>query len=345
MERKFYNTRGLLLLNSKWYALAVIILQSISINAQFDKINAVTFVGTPNIYSNEAMEELRESGFTHVCLVPYGFMRKDNPEIWYNLKNQWWGERDEGIIHSLKLAKKIGIKTILKPQIWMHDLWVGDLYFVDEEKRCQWESNFMAFTMHFMELAIDYEVDIFCLGTEYKILAKKNPDFWRSLISTVREKYKGKITYSSNWDEYEDISFWKDLDFIGISGYFPLRSNKNPSFEELSEAWDAKVEQLKEFSQGINRPILFTEYGYLSVDGCAGKTWELEAQIHSLSINENCQANAIKALWSSFKNQEFWAGGILWKWFPNGMGHEGYPERDYTPQGKRAEEILKILTK
>jgi hypothetical protein len=27
--------------------------------------------------------------------------------------------------------------------------------------------------------------------------------------------------------------------------------------------------------------------------------------------------------------------------FPNMRGHEGYPERDYTPQGKMAEEILR----
>ena len=39
--------------------------------------------------------------------------------------------------------------------------------------------------------------------------------------------------------------------------------------------------------------------------------------------------------------EDFWAGGFLWKWFPDGMGHEGYPEKDYTPQDKPAELIIK----
>jgi len=44
---------------------------------------------------------------------------------------------------------------------------------------------------------------------------------------------------------------------------------------------------------------------------------------------------------TELKQYNWWAGGFLWKWFPNGEGGEGYNDRDYTPQGKKAEQILK----
>ena len=67
----------------------------------------------------------------------------------------------------------------------------------------------------------------------------------------------------------------------------------------------------------------------------------MEKEVHKRSINQQAQANAIEALFESFWNESFWAGGFLWKWFPDMQGHEGYPEKDYTPQGKIAEETIK----
>ena len=44
------------------------------------------------------------------------------------------------------------------------------------------------------------------------------------------------------------------------------------------------------------------------------------------------------ATWSQ---EPYWAGGFLWKWFPNMKGDEGHPERDYSPQGMLGERTLK----
>jgi hypothetical protein len=79
------------------------------------------------------------------------------------------------------------------------------------------------------------------------------------------------------------------------------------------------------------------------VDYCADKNWELEQRIAALEVNETAQANAYQALLESFGNERFWSGGFLWKWFPNMSGHEGYPHKDYTPQGKIAEETIRSL--
>ena len=103
----------------------------------------------------------------------------------------------------------------------------------------------------------------------------------------------------------------------------------------------SKKKRLKKFSNHHNKPILFTEYGYLSVDGCAYKTWELEKKRRELPANEKAQSNALEALYSSFWDESWWAGGFLWKWYPNGVAQEGRRAKDYTPQGKVSERTIK----
>jgi hypothetical protein len=114
-----------------------------------------------------------------------------------------------------------------------------------------------------------------------------------------------------------------------------------PEVPALKSAWKPICRRLGEFSRKQGRPILFTEYGYLSVDGSGWRNWELENGVKSRPINEQAQANCLEALLSTMQAENWWAGGFLWKWFPNGRGHEGYPERDYTPQGKLGEGVLR----
>jgi hypothetical protein len=38
----------------------------------------------------------------------------------------------------------------------------------------------------------------------------------------IRKIYTGKLTYAANWDDFDKVPFWKELDYIGIDAYFPL---------------------------------------------------------------------------------------------------------------------------
>ena len=47
----------------------------------------------------------------------------------------------------------------------------------------------------------------------------------------VLKIYSGKLVYSANWgEEFEQLSFWNELDFIGIDCYYPL--GKDPSADK-----------------------------------------------------------------------------------------------------------------
>ena len=116
------------------------------------------------------------------------------------------------------------------------------------------------------------------------------------MIDNARSKFSGQLTYSSNWDAYHQIPFWDQLDFIGISAYFPLTEDKTPRVEDLKTHWRPIVKKLRKYARRHNKQILFTEFGYLSIDGCAYRAWELEKEVHKRSINQQAQANAIEAL-------------------------------------------------
>jgi Glycoside Hydrolase Family 113 len=309
-------------------------------NSQTDKIKGLNFVAPPDPYSNNPMDAVRELGANWIAVIPYGFTRIDQPKVGYNSGWQWWGERPEGIKKTIELAKASDVKVILKPQIYIHRGWTGDIDFESEKEWQSWEKSYEEFLIPFAKMADSLDVELFCVGTEFKKSVKKREQFWRSLIEKVRKVYKGKLTYAANWDEYLDVPFWDALDYAGVNAYFPLTNSKTPKISELKKAWQPYLKEIRRFYKKVNKPMIFTEYGYLSVDGCAHNTWELEAKVKELKINQKAQANALHALFETFWEEPYWNGGFLWKWFPEMRGGEGYNERDYTPQGKTGQEIL-----
>lgn len=308
--------------------------------ATTDKMGGLTLVAPPQPFSENPMLAIQKVNADWVAIIPYGFTRKSVPKVHFNTDRQWWGEREEGIIESTKKAHEAGIKVMLKPQIYVPGDWTGTLDFNSTTDWETWEAGNDDYTLAMAKLAENQKVDLFCFGTEFKNAINKRPEYWVGLIRKVRTIYKGKITYASNWDNYENIPFWSELDYVGINAYFPLCTTKTPTKEELTKAWQPILQKMEAFQCEVDKPIIFTEFGYLSVDACASKTWELEAKVHSIDINETAQAVALDALFSTFWNKKWWSGGFLWKWFPDMQGHEGYPDKDYTPQGKEAEATI-----
>lgn len=305
------------------------------------KINGLTLVAPPEPFPENPMPAVQETGAGWIAVVPYAFTRTGTPTVRYQEEGwQWWGERPAGVRETIRLAHEAGIRVMLKPQVYVPRSWTGHLTFDTAEQWALWEADYERYILRMARLADSTGVDLFCIGTEFRKSIEQRPQFWRNLIPKVRTAYSGKLTYSANWDDWQHVPFWGELDFIGLSGYFPLVEADTPAVAALKTAWKPIAGKLRDFSQQHNRPVLFTEFGYLSVNGAGWRNWELERDITSRPVNEQAQANCIEALLVTYQAENWWAGGFLWKWFPNMRGHEGYPERDYTPQGKRAEQTL-----
>ena len=177
-----------------------------------------------------------------------------------------------------------------------------------------------------------------CIGTEYKTAVKHRPEFWHALIKKIRKVYKGKLTYCANWDDYEDVTFWNDLDYIGISAYFPLSDAQTPSIANLEKEWKPIKKQLASYSNEVGKPVLFTEYGYRSMDQPAWRSWEHEYK--ERPINNLAQANAYEALYKTFWKEKWFAGGFAWKWYSSFRRMDSAKNHDWTLQNKDAEKVM-----
>ncbi|HEX7366976.1 MAG TPA: hypothetical protein VF273_07765 [Pelobium sp.] len=304
-----------------------------------EKINGVNFVAPPSAIDAEWTNHLKKVNCNWVALVPYAFTRKNSAEVTYNYSRQYWGESLDGISENTKQAHKAGLKVMLKPHVWVQDGWVGDFSLTFETDWKKWEATYRSYILSLTQIAVKENVEMICLGTEYRTAVKKRPDFWKGLIKEVRKIYKGKLTYCANWDDYEAVPFWEDLDYIGISAYFPLLDAQKPSTDELSQAWLPIKKDLRAFSTKIAKPILFTEYGYRSMDQPAWRSWEKEYQ--EMPINNQAQANAYEALYQTFWKEDWFAGGFAWKWYSSFRRMDANNNHDWTPQNKAAEKVMK----
>jgi hypothetical protein len=313
-----------------------------SISPVQDTMCGVSLVGPPDPFPSNPMPAIQQVHADWVAVIPFAYSRPGEPKVHYAKHQwQWWGERPEGCEKSIELAKTSGLKVMVKPQVYVPGSWPGGIDFESEAEWAAWEEEYRAYILPLVDLAAAHQVELFCIGTEFKRSTQVREAFWRALIKEIRHRFEGQLVYAANWDEFEAVPFWDALDYIGVDAYFPLLDAPTPSPQELEKAWRPIKKRLAALYRSWGRPVLFTEYGYLSVDGCASRTWELEQKVRQLPVNEQAQANAISALYSSFWQEPYWAGGFLWKWFPHMKGHEGYPEKDYTPQDKLAEDVLR----
>ncbi len=316
--------------------LSIIVFSSLD-EPEIEKINGANLVSPPRPVVAEKFDPLVELNTNWVSIIPYGFSRGDDPKVYYNDPRQWWGEREEGICELINHAKSRNLKIMLKPHVWVRNQgWTGDFELLNEEDWNAWEKEFANYILTFAKVADSLNVDLFCIGTEYRKVVQQRPKFWKKLIQDVRTVYPGKLTYAANWDNFKNVTFWKELDYIGIDAYFPLTDDPDPTLDDLKQSWEDEYYELLNFSNDFGKKILFTEYGYQSVDRAAGKHWEVDKS----KINMGTQATAYQALFEVFWDKPWFAGGFFWKWhFREGAGGPDNP--NFTPQKKSAEQVIR----
>lgn len=302
------------------------------------KIAGVSLVNPPSEIGTSKMEELQRVHAGWVSVIPYAFSRKGQPGVSYDHPEQWWGERTDGTIRLIEMAHETGMKVMLKPHVWvMGQGWTGDFQLQTEADWAIWERAFSAYILHFAAIADSLGVELFCIGTEYRFPARERPSFWRSLIEQVRTVYKGDLTYAANWDNFDQIEWWGQLDYVGIDAYFPLAEGIHPTPDAIEEGWERVSVSLAAFADRWQKPILFTEYGFQSVNGAAWKHWEVQKTKEN--INKTLQAEAYACTFRSLMHKHWFAGGFLWKWHFTSWSEDRY-HTAWTPQGKPAEQVI-----
>jgi len=305
------------------------------------RINGVSLVSTSSPIQEKDVQQIKNIEANYAAVIPFGFIRDmKTPHVEYNLEWQWFGETHVGVKQYVALLNSQGIEVMLKPQLWVgHGMYTGHIELEKEDDWVVLEKSYSEFILSYAQLANELETPIFCIGTELMIFVNRRPDYWKRLIIEIRALYTGKITYAANWDEFEGVSFWEELDLIGVDAYFPLTESNTPSLSDLEKKWSEYKDKIEVTSVTVNRPILFTEFGFRSVNFALKEPWSS----HSVEgeVNLKIQATALQSLFNSFWHEEWFAGGFVWKWFPNHNDSGGAKDNRFTPQNKPAEKVIK----
>lgn len=304
-------------------------------------INGVSFVASPDSLNQKHIDPIVKLNANYAAIMPFGFIKNlQHSEIKYNSDRQWFGETKEGMKQYVEKLHHNKIKVMVKPQIWIwHGEYTGDLQMTSEEDWQVLENSYRDFIIDFAKVAEETKVEMFCIGTELEQFIIHRPEFWNDLITEIKIIYSGKLTYAANWDEYKRVPFWKQLDFIGIDAYFPISESETPTIEEAKQGWQKWKEEMISVSTEVNKKIIFTEFGYRSMNHAGKEPWESDHTI--TNINLEAQSNLTTALFEEVWKEDWFAGGFLWKWFINHKEVGGVEDNQFTPQNKPVEIIIR----
>lgn len=321
----------------------LLILCQISCNSQHKKINGISFVASRDSITKKHITPVLKAQSNYVALMPFGFIKElSSPKIIHNTNRQWFGETKNGLLQYAKTFGKENISIMVKPQIWV---WRGEYTGLIEMKTEQeWkvlEDSYSSFILTYAKAAQEINADILCIGTELEKFVVNRPDYWRKLIKNIRRIYKGKLTYAANWDEFKRIDFWDELDYIGIDAYFPLSDKKTPSVKDLEEGWAPHKKEILTIQQSYKKKVLFTEFGYRSVDFTGKEPWNYDRKLGE--VNLQAQVNGLTAIHNQFWKEDWFVGGFLWKWFYKHDKVGGEKNNMFTPQNKPAEKVIRKL--
>ena len=312
-----------------------------SCSSQIEKINGVSFVAARDAVDSTHIKPVVAVNANYAAVMPFGFIKNlEHPEIIHNTDRQWFGETREGAKQYIEELQKANIKVMIKPQIWVwKGEFTGEIMMQSEASWKELEASYTSFIMEYAALAHEVNAEIFCIGTELELFVKYRPQFWTGLITTIRNIYKGKLTYAANWNEYSKTPFWNALDYIGIDAYFPLSDKKTPTVEDCIKGWQKHKPMIKALSIANNKPVLFAEFGYRSVDYTGKKPWSYDRTMDG--VNLDAQVNATQALFDEFWNEDWFAGGFIWKWFIKHDKVGGKDNHMFTPQNKPVESVIR----
>jgi hypothetical protein len=187
-------------------------------------------------------------------------------------------------------------------------------------------------------------------GESFPTCAGRRDCEWRHVIHAIQSpfyanyakhanqpggNYSGKLIYAADWrgspqgataPEFENISWWDAVDYIGVDAYFPLsQNNSDLAVGQLQSAWLGQnpcggkdlnicpgniVQRLATVSAKYNHPVIFTGAGYGSTPSAnSGPPIPPTANLNNVDQPE--QLDDMQALLETFDGQAWWAG-VFW---------------------------------
>jgi len=250
------------------------------------EFRGIDFVPFPNSYSTrKAFESLEELvNIPEINYIQLRFFLHQDP---LESDRMIYDEGQDNILAFLiQRIHKSGKKVSLMPQLYVYSVeYVANLI---PKNKPMWFESYSEALLHYAQIAEANNVEIFSIGNEMTSIFTYDTE-WSKIIDAIRKVYSGNLTVKLNcW--YKDTQFnnllkirWlRKLDYIGIAAYFDLTDTLNPTEQDLKKAWVSSrqglniVQDLEILHKTCNKPIIFSEIGYRSVDGCNIEPWNAD---------------------------------------------------------------------
>jgi len=287
--------------------------------------------------SDEAIERLSALGTNAVSLTPFTYMRDPSRPVPLRFSQSPNQENDESVVHAARTAQRQGMIVMLKPHVWLGGSWPGEIEMKSEADWDRFFSFYLDWILHYALLAEMYEMEILCAGVELSRATVGNEARWVDLFERVRRVYGGALTYAANWGgEFEGVSFWEALDFVGVNCYYPLSEEESAGDEALFAGANRAVETIVAVSERYGRPALITEVGFTSSPAPWRRPHE---RSRGVPVDQQAQARCYEVFFRALEGRDAVAGVYWWKW-PSFLGYGGPDHAGFTPNRKAAERVI-----
>jgi hypothetical protein len=223
------------------------------------------------------------------------------------------------------------VEPLMREENLPYPVWRGEIQPSDS-----WFDSYRIFINYFAEFAQQNSVEMFCVGCEYKATTDESEQ-WQRVIQGVRDRYSGPITYAADWTNYYNIDWWNSVDYVGIDAYFPLSIfDSDPTATQLQKVWTNYADEIEEWLEPINKPVIFTEIGYRSGDGTnmAPSNYWSDMSL-DLQEQQDCYQAAFQTLW----DKDWFYGFYWWTWIHDPT-KGGLTDTSHTPQNKPTQDLI-----
>lgn len=243
------------------------------------------------------------------------------------------------LVEMIAEARRVGMRTILMPIVLLRhprgSEWRG---VIEPPEWKDWWRDYKEFARYFAQVAQDGAAEGFIVGSELVSTEKSTSD-WLEVIEQARAIYpSGKLGYSANWDHYKPVKFWDKLDFIGMTTYYTLADQRNPSIDQIVERWRPVRDKILEWAREVKKPLIFTEVGWCSQEGAATAPWNYYQNMSANPEGHEEQRRLYEAFLKAWDTTPELKGVFWWEWTTSPGGPDDF---NYTPRNKPAEQVLR----
>ncbi len=288
----------------------------------------------------QSLEKLINLNVNSIAVNPFTSMRNEKklePLAFWRSPHT---ENDQSMIFLAHAAEELGFVFLMKPHIYLHRSWPGGIEMSSKEEWDKFIDGYYRWIRHYAIIAEMYNIPILCVGNELSKATLQNEDKWIAMFDKLRKIYSGKLVYGANWgNEFEKLTFWNHLDYIGISNYYPISKDLNPTDEELLNGASDVLDKIEEVQRKYKKQVLFTEAGFRSSTAPWQSSFEKDKKLQDTTFAS--QVRSYEVFYKAAYKRDWLAGIFWWKW-PSYLNDGGDPHNDlYTPNYKPTENVVR----